>query len=130
LAHRRKGGDKVNEERLAKTRSFVAIAISIFAAVLAFTFSLPRDLWADSRSVERGKKIFNSQICRDCHTMEGKGGKAAPDLTEEWKKGRTRDWIIQHLRNPHQFEHFTIMPDFHFSEEDEKALADYLLAPK
>jgi len=121
----------MKEETVAKTKRLVVIPILIFTAALAFLLpSLPRDLSADSASVARGKKIFDSQICRDCHTMEGRGGKAAPDLTEEWKKGRTREWIIQHLRNPHQFEHFTIMPDFHFSEEDEKALADYLLALK
>jgi len=120
----------MREETLAENERFVVIPILIFAAALAFLLFLPRDLSAGSESVTRGKKIFDSQICRDCHTMEGRGGKAAPDLTEEWKKGRTREWIIQHLRNPHQFEHFTIMPDFHFPEEDEKALADYLLAHK
>ena len=121
----------MKEETVAKTKRLVVIPVLIFTAALAFLLlSLPRDLSADSASVAQGKKFFNSQICRDCHAMEGRGGKAAPDLTEEWKKGRTREWIIQHLRNPHQFEHFTIMPDFHFSEEDEKALADYLLAPK
>jgi len=121
----------MKEGTLAKTARLVVIRILIFTATLALLLpSLPRNLSADNASVERGKKFFDSQICRDCHTMEGRGGKAAPDLTEEWKKGRTREFIIQHLRNPHQFEHFTIMPDFHFSEEDEKALADYLLAPK
>jgi len=113
-------------EKIGRAR----ISILIAGMTLLFLFSWPRYPWADSKSVERGKKIFDGQICRNCHTMEGKGGKAAPDLTEESNKGRTREWIIQHLRNPHQFDHFTIMPDFHISEEDEKALADYLLAPK
>jgi mono/diheme cytochrome c family protein len=126
-----KGEDRMKEEAVANTKRLVVIPVLILTAALAFLLlSLPRDLSADSASAARGKKFFDSQICRDCHTMEGRGGKAAPDLTEEWKKGRTREWIIQHLRNPHQFEHFTIMPDFHFSEEDEKALADYLLVPK
>ena len=114
----------------AKIKSSFAIPMLIFAVALAFLLSLPRHPSADSQSVARGKKIFDSQICRDCHTMQGKGGKAAPDLTEEWKKGRTQEWVIQHLRNPHQFDHFTIMPNFNFPPEDEKALADYLLAPK
>ena len=100
----------------------MALVVAIFGAFHPSSAAQP--------DVERGKKIFNSQICRDCHKMEGRGGLAAPDLTEEWKRGRARDWIIGHLRHPHNYEHFTIMPDFNFSEEDEQALADYLLAPK
>jgi mono/diheme cytochrome c family protein len=103
----------------------------LFGAALGLLLSWPADGLASKQSVARGKKIFDSQICRDCHTMEGRGAKAAPDLTEIWKKEkRTRDWIIGHLRNPHQYDHFTIMPDFHFSREEEEALSDYLLAPK
>jgi len=103
----------------------------LLGAALGLLLSWPAEGLASKESVARGKKIFDSQICRDCHTMEGRGGKAAPDLTQIWKKeSRTRNWIIGHLRNPHQYDHFTIMPDFHFSREEEEALVDYLLAPK
>lgn len=98
--------------------------------LLCLVLGSPPEVFASKDSVERGRKIFNSQICRDCHRMQGRGGLAAPDLTELWKKGKTREYVIQHLQNPRRFDAFTIMPSFNFSKEEGEALADYLLSPK
>jgi len=116
--------------RIGMSRSPGPMLVVLLSVLFASLLCSSPEVLASKNSVERGRRIFNSQICRDCHRMQGRGGLAAPDLTGLWKKGKTRDYIIDHLRHPHKYDHFTIMPDFNFSPEDEQALADYLLSPK
>src|SRR5258705_2938270 len=49
------------------------IAVASFAASAA----APQPLAVDS---QRGERLFQSEGCIQCHSIEGKGGKIAPDL--------------------------------------------------
>ncbi len=83
-----------------------------------------------SAAALRGKDLFNSHGCIACHTMSGNGGKLGPDLTNEYQKGRTKDWILVQLTDSKKHFPKSIMPPFSMlSKQQLSDLADYLLSP-
>jgi len=83
-----------------------------------------------SSSALAGQKLFAKYGCIACHTMSGKGGKIGPDLTNEYQRGRTKDWIITQLTNSKKHFPKSIMPAFSmFNTQQLNNLADYLLSP-
>ena len=78
----------------------------------------------------RGKNIFNTHGCISCHVMSGTGGKIGPDLTNEYQKGRTKQWIIAQLINPRSHNPKSPMPPFSMLDSTQLSnLADFLLSP-
>lgn len=76
-----------------------------------------------------GKKIFDMRGCIACHIMNNTGGKIGPDLTEESQKGRTRVWIVEQIKDPHQHYSSSIMPAYAMLSDSElNDLTDYLLS--
>src|SRR5262249_31478699 len=85
-----------------------------------------------------GRAVFQKNCVR-CHRvgdapvggpkmMMGK----APALTKVGEK-RSRDWIIEHIRNPHTHTEITNLPAYDtskISDADMKQLADYLTSLK
>jgi mono/diheme cytochrome c family protein len=79
--------------------------------------------------VENGRQLFASSGCAGCHTVNGKGGLAGPDLSNEAGKGRTRDWLAAKIHNPKADDPQTIMPAVTtLSERQISNLVDYLLS--
>jgi mono/diheme cytochrome c family protein len=74
------------------TSSVTTLAIT--ASVLLITAQLAAA--QDKAQIERGIKVYASQKCATCHSIEGKGAKKGPldgvgsKLTED----EIRDWII------------------------------------
>jgi cbb3-type cytochrome oxidase cytochrome c subunit len=69
--------------------------------------------------------------CQSCHRMNGKGGKAGPDLTHEARRHADIEWHIQHLKDPQKMKPGSDMPPFdNLSPQDLKALAAYLATRK
>ncbi len=79
----------------------------------------------------RGAKLFRQSECIQCHTISGKGGAVGPNLTTVGSR-RSRDWIVQQIKNPSSHNPDTAMPSFasRMSEQDINALADYLAGLK
>ena len=74
----------------------------------------------------RGVKVFQNSQCNECHIIKGKGGAAGPNLTAVGKR-RSREYIIEQIRNPGSLNAETNMPSFpHLSEQDLNDLVDYL----
>ena len=74
----------------------------------------------------KGAKLFASNRCPECHTLKGKGGSAGPNLTTVGNR-RSREYIIQQIKNPKANNPNTNMPSFgNLPEQDIDALADYL----
>lgn len=75
----------------------------------------------------RGARLFRENHCNECHTIHGKGGAVGPNLSTVGKR-RSRDYIIQQIKNPKSHNPNTAMPAFagRISEKDIDAIADYL----
>ena len=75
----------------------------------------------------RGAKLFRQNECIQCHTINGKGGAVGPNLTTVGAR-RSRDYIIQQIKNPASHNPDTAMPSFagRLPEQDINDLADYL----
>ncbi len=79
----------------------------------------------------RGAKIFRQSECIQCHTISGKGGAVGPNLTTVGSR-RSREWIVQQIKNPGSHRSDTAMPSFagRMSDQDINDLADYLAGLK
>jgi len=80
-----------------------------------------------SASEKAGSDLFKSQGCSACHRVGGTGGNIGPDLSGEGLKGRSRQWLSDHLRNPKAHYPTTVMPSFAaLSDKANSQLVDYL----
>jgi mono/diheme cytochrome c family protein len=83
----------------------------------------------DADSAANGKNLFTTTGCVGCHTTDGKGGLAGPDVSNEAGKGRSREWIAGKIRNPKVDNPQTVMPACPtLSDEDVDDLVNYLLS--
>jgi mono/diheme cytochrome c family protein len=74
----------------------------------------------------RGAQLFRNGRCKECHTIKGKGGAAGPNLTFIGGK-RSREYIIEQIKNPKSHNPNSEMPSFNtLPEQDINDLADYL----
>jgi len=82
---------------------------------------------AACESHSRGARIYESQRCKDCHTLKGKGGAVGPNLTAVGGK-RSRDYIVTQIKDPKSHNPNTDMPSFRdkLSDQEIGDLADYL----
>jgi quinol---cytochrome c reductase cytochrome c subunit, bacillus type len=85
----------------------------------------------DNQDAVAGAEIFASSGCTACHTYLGTGttNAGAPDLSDEGTKGRSKQQLMDYIRDPSQFGN-TVMPKFGFSDEQLGQLAEFLLASK
>jgi len=87
------------------------------------------DLISSSAGVENGKRLFTALGCVGCHTTDGKGGLAGPDLSNEADKGRSRQWLATKIRDPKADHPESIMPaNPALSDDQVNSLVDYLLS--
>jgi len=75
----------------------------------------------------RGSQLFHNGKCIECHTINGNGGSSGPNLSNVGTK-RSRDYIVQQIKNPKSHNPSSDMPAFEgrLTEKDIQALADYL----
>lgn len=78
-------------------------------------------------SGESGAAIYRRLGCSSCHSINGTGGKAGPDLAAEKAKGRSADWLKEQFSDPRAHDASTIMPAFKLAPAEADALASYLL---
>ena len=74
----------------------------------------------------KGKKLFESVGCQACHTLNGKGGAHAPDLSRIANKVNA-DWLVTWISNPHSYNSKSKMPNLRLDEEQASDLAAYLM---
>jgi mono/diheme cytochrome c family protein len=74
-----------------------------------------------------GRRLFEEKGCLGCHSIAGKGGNMGPALDEVAKR-RDTQWILAHFRNPQAVSPGTLMPQFNFSEQEMRALTEFLLS--
>jgi cytochrome c1 len=73
-------------------------------------------------------QLINDLSCFECHTINGRGGDMAPDLTWEGSSVQ-RDWLVQFLRNPNTLRPALIrrMPKFNLTDAEITTLTDYIM---
>ena len=74
----------------------------------------------------KGKKLFESVGCQACHTLNGKGGAHAPDLSRIANKVNA-DWLVTWISNPHSYNSKSKMPNLRLDEEQASDLTAYLM---
>ena len=77
--------------------------------------------------VSAGRRLFQEKGCQDCHSLAGKGGNIGPSL-DELAKRHEPPWIIAHFRNPQAVSPGTVMPQFNLTEQETRALTEFLLS--
>lgn len=79
----------------------------------------------------KGAEVFQREKCRDCHTLNGKGGAVGPNLNMVGSR-RSRDYIFQQIKDPKSHNPNTDMPSFgtRIPDQDINTLADYLAGMK
>lgn len=81
-----------------------------------------------SARVQKGRELYQSQGCAACHKINGQGGTAGPDLSDEGNKGRSADWLVTQIRNPKAHNAGSTMPAYpSLSQEQVENLVAYLL---
>jgi mono/diheme cytochrome c family protein len=77
-------------------------------------------------SIAAGQRLFQEKGCIGCHSIAGKGGTVGPALDDVGLR-RSPDWMMQHFREPQAVTPGTVMPKFGFTEEEARALTDFLV---
>ena len=110
---------------------FVGLSIhSHFYIVNTSTASSPL-----TKSVERGKRVWEEHACINCHTILGEGAYFAPEVGNvmaRWGVDDDKQEAYETLKNwmesqPTGIKGRRQMPRFNLSDEDMRALADFLL---
>jgi mono/diheme cytochrome c family protein len=95
-----------------------------FLIIVIITFGMIGSSACEMNS--RGAKIFTANRCPECHTINGKGGFAGPNLTRVGSR-HSREYFIEQIRNPGSKNTETSMPSFReLPAQDISDLADYL----
>jgi cytochrome c553 len=99
-------------------RNLVIAAVLLAVAVAA---------WAQSRDalVARGQAAFKSNGCYGCHMIGNFGTPIGPDLSRVGRK-YSPEYLARWLRDPAMQRPSAHMPALELSEDDVRALADYL----
>ena len=82
-----------------------------------------------TKSEKSGLKVFAERECAYCHHIMGSGGRReGPDLSNVIAKDRTKEWLIDLIKNPQAVSAWSIMPKYDLTQEELDALADFLLS--
>jgi ubiquinol-cytochrome c reductase cytochrome b subunit len=82
-----------------------------------------------SPGASKGEELFKSQGCIGCHKVRGRGGSVGPELSGDTLKDRSRQWLMDQIRNPASHFPNSIMPPFKgLSNEQLDDLVSYLVS--
>ncbi len=65
----------------------------------------------DAAALSDGRRLFKTQGCMECHSIEGKPADS-PDLTYEGDRGRSREWLVGHFIDPPAYSPGSDMPSY------------------
>lgn len=77
--------------------------------------------------IAQGRELFETSTCSACHSINGLGGKSAPDLAGAASRLRPA-FVIQMLKDPEALIPGTEMPAEFFDDDEIESLALYILS--
>jgi sulfur oxidation c-type cytochrome SoxX len=98
--------------------------------VLSFTGEELSEYYVSMKTipgVQSGRLLFEVKGCIGCHSVGGKGGTVGPALDHVAER-RSPEWIMQHFRNPQSVSPGSVMPQFDLTEQQVRALTEFLLS--
>ncbi len=108
-------------------RSSPAVVRPTSFRAVADPTNAPGDATAPSADANKGKELYDTLGCAACHKVNGQGGTAGPDLSNQANKGRSRSWLATKIRNPKADNPQTTMPaNSNLSDQQVNNLVDYL----
>ncbi len=98
------------------------------------SYSLPPSLAvpaapeSDYQPAGKAGKLMTDLACFSCHSINGRGGDMAPDLTWEGSSVQ-RQWLVQFFKNPGTLRPALIrrMPKFNLTDSEINELTDYIM---
>src|SRR5208282_6387318 len=83
---------------------------------------------SDYQPAGRAGQLMEDMSCFACHSINGRGGDLAPDLTWEGSSVQ-RAWLVKFLKNPNTLRPALIrrMPKFNVTDAEANTLTDYIL---
>lgn len=113
--------------------SFMKIQASLFkgsVALAALSIVIAAGTAAQAQSdPSKGSQVYQNNKCALCHAVQGKGGKAGPDLSTVGAK-RNAQWLEKFMKDPKAVTPGAKMPPFKGSADDLNALVAYLASLK
>ena len=94
-------------------------------AALLFQGGKPLEVQV-GKSTAEAKKMFLDSRCVSCHSVEGKGGTLAPELSKISSK-MVPERLILVIKNPHELWPASQMPIYGFSDQEIHKMADFML---
>jgi mono/diheme cytochrome c family protein len=90
--------------------------------------TVPGPQSSDYQPAGKAGKLIADLACFSCHSINGRGGDMAPDLTWEGSSVQ-RSWLQAFLKNPNTLRPALIrrMPKFNLSDGDINELTDYIM---
>ncbi len=76
-------------------------------------------------STEEGKKLFKDSRCVSCHSVEGRGGTLAPELSKISSK-MVPERMSRIIKNPHELWAASRMPIYGFSDQEILKIVNFL----
>ena len=81
--------------------------------------------------VAMGERYYNQDGCIGCHSINGTGGHAGPNLSHEGSNEPSIPWQIAHMKNPTKVNPGSTMPPFDGTPDAElNAIAAYVVSHK
>ncbi len=98
------------------------------AAGLPATLRVPGPAPSQYEPAGAAGRLIGDLRCFSCHSINGRGGDMAPDLSIEGSAVQ-RPWLVSFLKNPNTLRPALIrrMPRFNLSDTEAQTLADYIL---
>jgi len=73
----------------------------------------------------RGRDLFRQYACRACHSRDGSGGRAGPDLSSVASRLKP-GWVMRFLQDPQAVDPLSPMPHLGVEDEAARAITSYL----
>ncbi len=119
LAQSKMGNFRLSPQEITELQAFL---LSLRAALPS-----PRPAVDWNRSnADAGKALFGELRCVTCHSVAGRGGTMGPELTKIGDKAR-RSWLFNFLKDPHQTQPDTKMPQYRLTDDQRRDLTTFLL---